>query len=360
MRKFFVLSLLLVASHFATAADTLPQVAAPPAASNTFQPSGQPQPLPGDFGPPGAAQAQITAQAQQTALVQQQAQLWAAQQAALQKPNIGSKASNPSAILSALMNMFSGPGKTSAAQVPEPYLPNGQINPEFESYVRGGGQLPSNDYEYSDHFKPNYNRPEVKITPSEMCKYPVANAKKNFAGHNCNERTNDRMTCMVCNIFYEAGVEPQEGQIAVGQSSLRRLFSSYANPGEGLCKVVYRITTSRRSGAKVAQYSWVLENKNHTLPAGRALDRVVDSALKSFCAGPSEFTNYFAPSIVNPSWNKTGECATGKRAHYGGPTGGHIFCAINGRINRSVAEVMASEGISLSRTTADSDAEISR
>lgn len=362
MSKFPSLWALLAVSHFATA-QNLPQVAAPPGASLQFQQLPQTQPgapaMPSDLGPPGAYEASMAQQqAQQQAYVQQQAQAWAAQQAALQKPNVGKKTQDPSAILNALMGMFGG--GTGGKSVPNPYLPNGQINPEFESYVRGGGQLPSSEYQYSDNFKPDYNRSEVKITPSEMCKYPVANAKKNFAGHNCDERVNDRMTCMVCNIYYEGNDEPPEGQVAIGRSSLRRLFSSYANPGEGLCKVVYRTTRSKRTGAIVAQYSWVHEKKNHVLKAGKALDRVVDSALKAFCAGPSEFTNYFAPSIVDPPWNRTGECATGPRKHYPGPTGGHQFCTINGRINRSVAEVMASEGVSLSRASSDDPAEAAK
>lgn len=360
MSKFLILWSLAAVSHFATAQNQLPQVAAPPGATLQFQQApGQalttPQPVPSDLGPPGAYDATVAQQqAAQQAYVQQQARAWAAQQSALQKPNIGKNTQDPGSIMNALMGMFGG--GTGGKSVPNPYLPNGQINPEFQSYVQGGGQLPANEYEYSNNFKPDYNRAEVKISPSEMCKYPVANAKKNFAGHNCDERSKDRMTCMVCNIYFEGNDEPPDGQIAIGRSSLRRLFSSYANPGEGLCQVVYRQTRSKRTGALVGQYSWTHEKKDHTLKAGKALDRVVDSALKAFCAGPSEFTNYFAPSIVNPDWNRSGECATGPRKYYPGPTGGHQFCSIRGAVNRSVAEVMASEGVSLSHASSDDPA----
>ncbi len=351
-----VISLTFVS--ISTSAQTTP-ITATPAASESFKPMVNPQdtqaaPLPGDFGPPGAVQQQQQATtAQQQALLQQQAAAYAAQQAALQRPNINSNSKKPADILAAFMSMFNGQGANGKGGVPNPYLPNGEINPAFQDYVQGGGKLPTKDYEYSDGFSPDYSRKEVKIAPSEICKYPLANANKNFAGHDCNERSNDRMTCMVCNLYFEAGVEPQAGQIAVGRSSIRRLFSSYANPGEGLCKVVYRITRSRSSGARVAQYSWVIENKNHVLPAGEDLNRVMDSARKAFCAGPNEFTNYFAPKIVNPAWNReAGECRDGVRQHFPGPTGGHQFCRINGTINRSVAEVMASEGVSLASGSA--------
>lgn len=336
---FSVLLPLALVSHFATA--QVP-VAVPIEQQNQFRPMvgggpNDPPVVPGDVGPPGALQAQ-----QQQQIEQARAQM-AARQAAINTPNVGRNTKDPSALLQQFMSMFNGGGKGGKA-VPDPYLPNGQPNPAFDEYIRGGGSVPSGTVESNNNFVSQPGGKELDQEYSSMCKYSLANANKNFAGWNCNTPTKDRMTCMVCNLFYEAGVEPAEGQVAVGRSSLRRLMSKqYAAEGEGLCDVVYR-KSRVKSGRWVAQYSWTLENKNHVLPAGANLNRVVASAKASFCAGPNEFTNYFAPSIVNPAWNQSGPCTQPPRRLYPGPTGGHQFCKIGGNMDRRIEEVMASEG----------------
>jgi hypothetical protein len=183
MRKFFVLSVLIVASHFATAADTLPQVAAPPAASNTFQPSvaGQPQPLPGDLGPPGAAQAQITAQAQAEAArisAQQQAQaayIQQQQQAAIAR--LKAKKTDNAQAMQALQQFFQGLNPNSNG------LRNGEgIDGNPRTYFGDDG--PQNkDGTYSDSQRYYYGGKGVGNIGNGLCTSKNANRSQMKLGY---------------------------------------------------------------------------------------------------------------------------------------------------------------------------------
>src|SRR5665213_1498230 len=88
------------------------------------------------------------------------------------------------------------------------------------------------------------------------------------AGHGCNQKSTDRLTCMVCNLYFE--VDPKDsyaGHLAVARSVMTRAMSS-PYPSD-VCHVVYQNSTSS-SGKRVAQYSWIFErpswNPNHVLP----------------------------------------------------------------------------------------------
>jgi spore germination cell wall hydrolase CwlJ-like protein len=132
--------------------------------------------------------------------------------------------------------------------------------------------------------------------------------------------------------MFEAGNEPREGQMAVVQSVMTRAFS--APYPDTVCKVVYQ------NNGKVAQYSWTFENKDHTLPGSPKLDELVRISMEGIKKGPNGLTNYFAWRLVNPEWGRTGECArTTTRI------GGHQFCTINGRAERSVASYLRAEGL---------------
>jgi hypothetical protein len=183
MRKFLVLGVLTVASHFATAAEALPQVAAPPAASTTFQPavSGQPQPLPGDFGPPGAAEAQIAAQAQAEAArisAQQQAQaayLQQQQQAAMAR--LKAKKTDNAQAMQALQQFFQGLNPSSNG------LRNGQgIDGNPRTYYGDDG--PQNkDGTYSDTQRYYYGGKGVGNIGNGLCTSKNANRSQMKLGY---------------------------------------------------------------------------------------------------------------------------------------------------------------------------------
>lgn len=251
----------------------------------------------------------------------------------LPRPNVGAADNNSSSagnIVSQFLNMLGG-GAPSGT--PKPYTSGGQYNPSFTPYLNK-----SENFQTGDGFVPS-DAKEIKQEYKSLCNYPVPTDASRFSGHYCSRADRDRMTCMVCNIYYEANDQPLEGQVTVGRSVLTRLFSGqYAGRNDGTCAVVYR------NNGRVAQYSWTFERKNHTLPAGPALNRTIEAARRSFCEGPNNVTNYFAQALVNPAWN-SGECA---RTRF--TISGHTFCRIGGKPTRTIAEVMAAEGFSTTAT----------
>lgn len=271
------------------------------------------------------------------------------------RPNVGSASGeSPSNANNILQNFLNSLGGMKGA--PPRYLPNGQPNPAFDAYTRRSEGFGGTTYG-GDGFVPTIG-PEVKNSDYAALCSQINGDPSRYAGHHCSSGDRDRMTCMVCNLYYEANDQPYEGQLTVGRSVLTRLFSGqYAGPNDGVCAVVYR------NNGKVAQYSWTFEKwKNHTLPSGAALNRTVAAARASFCgddkhnAGPNQYTNYFAQSLVNPSWNRSGQCAQPPRT----TIAGHTFCRIGGKPTRTVAQVMAAEGVPIASAAAEDSSGASR
>ena len=169
-------------------------------------------------------------------------------------------------------------------------------------------------------------------------------APSDLAGYNCNNRNQkDAMTCMVCNIVYEACDEPDAAKEMLGRSVMTRVMSSaYPNT---VCKTVYQ------NNGRVAQYSWIFENKNHTLKAGGCLNASVAAAKKALKEGPNGYTNYYAYNLVHPNWANSGTCKPTV-----GPSGevnesssskrsGHIFQCIGATQDRKYDQWLAAEGI---------------
>ncbi len=205
---------------------------------------------------------------------------------------------------------------------PSKTLPNGQPNPAYSSAL-GGSSTYRGEYGAPVN---NGNYPGLASAPD----LNATDAAKRLKGHTCSGNDKDRLACMVCNLMYEAGNEPEAGKMAVVQSVMTRAFSG-AYP-DTVCKVVYQ------NNGRVAQYSWTFEKKNHTLPNSSKVDELVKIALDGMKKGPNGLTNYYAWNLVNPSWGRTGECArTSTRV------GNHQFCRINGVSTRSVSQYLAAE-----------------
>lgn len=169
-----------------------------------------------------------------------------------------------------------------------------------------------------------------------------------FNNYNCNNRNQkDALTCMVCNLYFEAANQDSDGQIMVGQVVMGRLFAQAytGQPSEKtVCGQVYKVDKG------VAQFSWVTENKNHTLPPGQLLEKVVNSAKEALRRGPRmmenknvAYTNYWAPAAMVPKFSRPswyhGQCANTPPVR----VDDHVFCSIDGRITRTVAEVVAGD-----------------
>lgn len=114
-------------------------------------------------------------------------------------------------------------------------------------------------------------------------------------------RTNEQITfsekdedCLAKNVYYEAGVESEEGKYAVAQVTLNRLKSG--KWGTNICSVVY----SR------AQFSWTLKKKLEK-PQGKAWadsQWVAHRVLRGDRVHPLKDALFYHADYVSPNWKE--------------------------------------------------------
>jgi spore germination cell wall hydrolase CwlJ-like protein len=119
-------------------------------------------------------------------------------------------------------------------------------------------------------------------------------------------------TCLIRNVFYEAGAEPHEGKIAVAQVTWNRLRSGAW--GQDLCGVIHA----------PHQFSWTLDSVKRNRPLNGAQVAAVQSAVDEFLSGMrvSKLKNatHFHATYVRPNW-ATADTRLKK-------IGGHVFYAL--------------------------------
>ena len=109
--------------------------------------------------------------------------------------------------------------------------------------------------------------------------------------------SNEEKKCLAKNIFFEAGIEPIEGKIAVAQVTMNRLETK--RWGDNVCSVVY----ARK------QFSWTLEKKKVNEKPSGPLWKESMSALEKFIqgyriVGLENSRHYHADYIKKPYWVK--------------------------------------------------------
>lgn len=109
--------------------------------------------------------------------------------------------------------------------------------------------------------------------------------------------SNEEKKCLAKNIFFEAGIEPIEGKIAVAQVTMNRLETK--RWGENVCSVVY----ARK------QFSWTLEKKKVNEKPSGPLWKESMIALEKFIqgyriVGLENSRHYHADYIKKPYWVK--------------------------------------------------------
>lgn len=111
------------------------------------------------------------------------------------------------------------------------------------------------------------------------------------------QRISDKeVDCLARNIFYEAGIEPYQGKIAVAQVTINRV--GMRKRWDSICKVVY---------AK-AQFSWTLDpKKKYTKPKG-PLWEASQKAAHDFLQGNElkalQDSDHYHADYVKPKWAK--------------------------------------------------------
>ena len=112
-----------------------------------------------------------------------------------------------------------------------------------------------------------------------------------------------QLECLTRNIYYEAGVEPFEGKVAVAQVTLNRVGNS--GFADTVCGVVYEKNVFYKR--VVCQFSWYCEGKGNVDPvnsfAWQESEAVAKKVLLENFRLPSlEMAIYYHADYINPRW----------------------------------------------------------
>lgn len=118
-----------------------------------------------------------------------------------------------------------------------------------------------------------------------------------------NKKEKVDVDCLADNIYFEAGYEPREGQIAVAQVTLNRVKSNLFQTS--VCGVVKQKT--QQSGKTTCQFTWMCENKkvrnDRVYQESRAVALLVyfnHMVMDDLTKGAI----YYHADYVSPGWNK--------------------------------------------------------
>ncbi len=141
----------------------------------------------------------------------------------------------------------------------------------------------------------------------------TASARTQFDGINCSSNIDDPMTCMVCNLYFEARGESNEGKLEVARTVYTRMYSGRYE--DRVCENVFADNA----------FSWTEDGKDDRLPKSghpeyHALRESVSMAHKAMMMGPSGYTNFHA-TWAKPSWRNSKLCKLRQPKRIGG----HIF-----------------------------------
>lgn len=124
--------------------------------------------------------------------------------------------------------------------------------------------------------------------------------------------------CLANNIYYEAGIEPKKGKLAVAQVTMNRVASGdFPN---SICKVVSQKTVKKKKKVQVCQFSWKCQNVSKPKPtdlAYRESQEIARKFLSNKHAIPElKDALYYHADYVNPGWKKERITKIGKHIFY--------------------------------------------
>jgi spore germination cell wall hydrolase CwlJ-like protein len=125
--------------------------------------------------------------------------------------------------------------------------------------------------------------------------------------------------CLADNIYFEAKNEPYEGQLAVAQVTINRL--EHPEYPKTVCGVVWQQNKNRRTGKRVAQFSWTLDGRSDYPKSKTAYEEAYSIAEEVLLYGVESAmigtqVIYYHANYVNPRWRNVQRVAK---------IGNHIF-----------------------------------
>ena len=120
-----------------------------------------------------------------------------------------------------------------------------------------------------------------------------------------NDVPEKEVTCLAKNIYFEAKDEPYEGQLAVATVTLNRV--SDPRYPKTVCGVVWQQNKDRRTGRKVAQFSWTLDRRADVPKNKMAYEEAYAVAEEVLLYGTqsaiiSADTLFYHAAYVKPRW----------------------------------------------------------
>lgn len=188
----------------------------------------------------------------------------------------------------------------------------------------------------NNEMEPNTNRPNLLVNLASVC---MVSCALFFAGILLHWAVNDKFSkfeilepskitaevrarqleCLARNIYYEAGVEPFEGKVAVAQVTINRSNSGLFP--QDICQVVYQ--KNKVYEKVICQFSWYCDRAATVKPIHKGVyEESMDVAKKVLLEGfrlPSlTDAMYYHADYVNPGWNKPKITKIGRHIFYKG------------------------------------------
>ena len=163
------------------------------------------------------------------------------------------------------------------------------------------------------------------ISMMELSAHPMRNASvagANIKLYNLTQDARHEIACLAENIYFEAGHEPEQGQLAVAFVTMNRVNSGKF--ADSICGVV------KQKIGSTCQFSWWCESKPYAMSTSNALtktnnslyNRIVDLSVNFYLnhdqmKDPSRGALYYHADYVNPGWKLPKNTQIGRHIFYG-------------------------------------------
>ena len=154
-----------------------------------------------------------------------------------------------------------------------------------------------------------YKAVKYKLDPNTEISFKMSSATA--------EVRNKQLDCLAKNIYYEAGMEPFEGKVAIAQVVINRTESGQFP--RDICQVVYQKNVVYDK--VLCQFSWYCENASAIKPRNAAVYHESELVarqvlLENFRLPSLTKALYFHGKQINPKWDREKVAVIGNHIFY--------------------------------------------